>query len=177
MMCEHGDTVEVRVHHVGEIRHGVVDVDRCIAPVVEALNEGGIATEGCCCGHGKTTGHIVLTDGRILAIFPNRGVYLPNCPVHLENTKSEAEDHIEGHRWIPVTERMPKSPTQYLCCDMKPDSSDLPSVYVATTWSKAEGFYADCGSGECDIRVYPTHWKPIILPEEPAKEILRKAVT
>ena len=88
-MCENGNTVEVQVHHVGEIRLGLVDVDKCIAPIISALNEVGIATEGCCCGHGKTTGHITLTDGRILGIYPNRKVYLTNCPVQLETAESE----------------------------------------------------------------------------------------
>ena len=82
-MCKRGDTVEVTVHHVGEIRHGVVDVDRCLAPLVRALNDSGIATVGCCCGHGKVTGHITLSDGRLLAIFPDRGTYLTNCPIGL----------------------------------------------------------------------------------------------
>lgn len=86
-MCDRGDTVEVRVHHVGEIRLGIVDVDRCMAPIIKALNEGGIATEGCCCGHGKTTGHISLSDERILGIYPNRKIYLSNCPVNLETSK------------------------------------------------------------------------------------------
>jgi len=84
-MCKHGDTVKVEVHHVGEIRCVEVDVDRCLAPIVKALNQAGppVPTEGCCCGHGKTTGHITLSDGRILGIFPNRKVYLPHCPIDL----------------------------------------------------------------------------------------------
>ncbi len=96
-MCNRGDTVEVTVHHVGEIRLGIVDVDRCIAPLVRALNEAGIATEGCCCGHGEVTGHITLTDGRILGIYPNRGIYLPHCPVSLQ---AEDKTPIQKNRKV-----------------------------------------------------------------------------
>jgi len=77
--------------------------------------------------------------------------------------KERYEKLEKACRWIPVTERLPKSPTQYLCCDMKPDTTDLATMYFATTWSKAEGFYLEDGT-----RVYPTHWKRIIFPE-PAK--------
>lgn len=77
-MCERGNTVEL------VIKGKAVNVDSCIAPIVKALNDAGITTEGCCCGHGKTTGHITLTDGRILGIFPDRGVYLPHCPIEID---------------------------------------------------------------------------------------------
>ncbi len=85
-MCKRGNTVKVRVHHVGEIRLVNVDVDKCIAPIVRALNDGGIATEGCCCGHGEMTGHITLTNGKILGIFPNRKIYLAHHPTPLGST-------------------------------------------------------------------------------------------
>jgi len=31
-----------------------IKVDACIAPLVQALNDYGIETIACCCGHGKT---------------------------------------------------------------------------------------------------------------------------
>lgn len=31
-------------------------VDACIAPLVQMLNDYGIETLGCCCGHGKEDG-------------------------------------------------------------------------------------------------------------------------
>lgn len=43
-------------------------IDSCIAPIVDALNKGGIATTGSCCGHGKNHGDILLADGRALVI-------------------------------------------------------------------------------------------------------------
>ena len=44
------------------------DIDLCIAPIVRALNEGGVATVASCCGHGRMDGTIVLADGRELVI-------------------------------------------------------------------------------------------------------------
>jgi hypothetical protein len=42
--------------------------DPCIAPLVKALNDAGIATVASCCGHGEQHGSIVLADGRELVI-------------------------------------------------------------------------------------------------------------
>ena len=44
------------------------EVDFCIADVVAALNAANITTEASCCGHGKSSGSIMLTDGRELII-------------------------------------------------------------------------------------------------------------
>lgn len=43
-------------------------IDTCIAPIVKALQEGGIDIRGSCCGHGKGPGYISLQDGRLLTI-------------------------------------------------------------------------------------------------------------
>lgn len=58
-MCEHDDTVPLVVlipadhSHTGEFRWASKPVDRCIAPIVQALNAAGIYTVNACCGHGK----------------------------------------------------------------------------------------------------------------------------
>lgn len=84
-MCDHGDTVPVRVHRL-EFRTIDVDgsevvwpaswydapVDRCIVPIVKALVAAGIYTTDSCCGHGKGPGSILLEDGRVLAIYADR---------------------------------------------------------------------------------------------------------
>lgn len=70
-MCEHGDHVEVEnlLAFDGESQHRRTwKIDACIAPIVKALNEGGVATVASCCGHGKTPGRIDLEDGRILVM-------------------------------------------------------------------------------------------------------------
>lgn len=71
-MCKHGKTVEMELPVVGEIRHGIADIDLCIAPIIKALNNGGVITKGCCCGHGEIMGYIHLTNGKYLGVFPNR---------------------------------------------------------------------------------------------------------
>lgn len=73
-MCRHDDTVMLYVpvpahlSHSGQFRWDWKAVDRCIAPIVEALNKASIYTAGCCCGHGETQGDIHLHDGRVLHI-------------------------------------------------------------------------------------------------------------
>jgi hypothetical protein len=46
------------------------NIDRCIAPIVKALNDGGVPTIASCCGHGNLPGLISLVDGRHLVIVP-----------------------------------------------------------------------------------------------------------
>lgn len=75
-MCEHGDTVLVRVpvdardSWTHELRWTFKAVDRCIAPIVQALNEGGVLTRTSCCGHGKENPEILLADGRVVIVLP-----------------------------------------------------------------------------------------------------------
>ena len=73
-MCKHGTLTDCLVpipaelSHTGEFRWEIKGVDSCIAPIVNALNAGGVYTAGCCCGHGETPGSILLHDGRELTI-------------------------------------------------------------------------------------------------------------
>lgn len=77
-MCQHGDLEMLWVpmppdlSHTGALRWDWKGVDRCIAPIVRALNNAGIYTANCCCGHGDVLGSIILHDGRVLhlAIAP-----------------------------------------------------------------------------------------------------------
>ena len=50
-------------------------IDSCIAPIVDALNNGGIPTEECCCGHGRDPGYIGLMDDRILVVFEDKAAW------------------------------------------------------------------------------------------------------
>lgn len=76
-MCKWGDTISMELTipaHLsctGEARRKVIDVDRCIAPLVEALNAVGMTTIASCCGHGKQPGSIVLEGGREIRIMPD----------------------------------------------------------------------------------------------------------
>jgi len=43
-----------------------IKVDACIAPLVQMLNDYGIETIACCCGHGKTAkSHIRISSQNI----------------------------------------------------------------------------------------------------------------
>lgn len=68
-MCEWGDSEDVDVvvpthlSSTGEDKPRVFPVDRCMAPLVRALNAAGFATAGCCCGHGLVPAQVVFADG------------------------------------------------------------------------------------------------------------------
>lgn len=65
-MCAWGTNVEM------ELGGRTWGVDACIAPIIAALNAGGVPTIGSCCGHGKEPGSILLADGRELVVFAER---------------------------------------------------------------------------------------------------------
>ncbi len=73
-MCLHGETEKVTVRIAADLSSDGheklkrAEIDRCIAPIVRALQEGGIDMRGSCCGHGKAPGKIELQDGRTLEI-------------------------------------------------------------------------------------------------------------
>ena len=76
MMCKWGTTEPVRVHidadlsYTGRARWTRAGIDKCIAPIVKALQKGGINMRGSCCAHGKGPGQIDLSDGRMIRIYP-----------------------------------------------------------------------------------------------------------
>lgn len=74
-MCKRGDVIDMELPFVGEFRFGTAAVDKCMVSLIKALNDGGIFTRGCCCGHGDTTGYVHLDDGRYLAVFPTRRAF------------------------------------------------------------------------------------------------------
>lgn len=78
-MCEKGDTVTMvlpaRPLSDPFGKHLNYAIDRCIAPLIAALNRGGIATSASCCGHGEGTGWIALGDGRALVIAENQAEF------------------------------------------------------------------------------------------------------
>jgi len=73
-MCSWGDDVRVRVcmparlSHTGRARWTVKPVDRCLAPLIRALNRLGALTANACCGHGEATGWIELHDGTTITL-------------------------------------------------------------------------------------------------------------
>lgn len=61
-------TVDASLSHSGSTEVKRKPIDRCIAPIVMALEAAGIYMLGSCCGHGERDGTIVLADGRTLTI-------------------------------------------------------------------------------------------------------------
>lgn len=84
-MCEWGTDVNVEINGTPKA------IDSCIAPIVDALNRGGIATIGSCCGHGKS-GSILLADGRELLIPPSEPPQLTEESLELQRLTTVASD-------------------------------------------------------------------------------------
>jgi hypothetical protein len=66
-----------------------VKIDKCIAPIVKALQKGGINMRGSCCGHGKDIGEIELSDGRKLLIYPTSNQFTAPAPPWITVDKGE----------------------------------------------------------------------------------------
>lgn len=64
-MCEHGDTT------IRWIAARPVELDRCIAGLVETLNKAGYRTVASCCGHGNRPGSIAFANGQELIVARN----------------------------------------------------------------------------------------------------------
>lgn len=104
-MCEHGTDVLLLVpipahlSHTGEMRWDVKGVDACISPLVKALNDAAIYTAGCCCGHGKGPGNIILHDGRVLTIeSPGAAMTAPTTPAPLEGARERIAARLQAER-------------------------------------------------------------------------------
>ena len=56
-------------------RRTTIKVDRCIAPLVQFLNDLGVHTLGACCGHKKYNPSIIIEhEGRQFDIFSGKDV-------------------------------------------------------------------------------------------------------
>lgn len=69
-MCDHKEReaamTTVAVDAAGK---PTVWCDPCLAPLVKALNDGGISTVASCCGHGTHVGSVALSDGRWIVVM------------------------------------------------------------------------------------------------------------
>ena len=80
-MCENRESKRVWVKIpedlscTGFARFKYTGIDECIAPIIQALQQGGIDMRGSCCGHNKTYGYVSLQDGRGLLIISNNVIY------------------------------------------------------------------------------------------------------
>lgn len=85
-MCDWGNTVKVKL---GPEKYA--DVDSCIAPIAQALNDAGIETVASCCGHGHLTGNIILRDNKVLEIHPDFNIWIKE-----QNLKNKTNIHGES---------------------------------------------------------------------------------
>ena len=56
---------------IQRINGRLYNIDKCIAPIVKALNMCGLETIDSCCGHDRKPGIVSLKDGREIIIAPN----------------------------------------------------------------------------------------------------------
>jgi len=69
-MCQWGKSKKIKLCQPNEIsKRTIVDVDYCIADIVQKLNNKKIRTLGCCCGHFKNPGEIIIEDKNKNKIF------------------------------------------------------------------------------------------------------------
>lgn len=62
-MCAHGITKTVILNRPREVSGKTrVQVDSCIAKEIQMLNDNGVRTLGCCCGHGKYEKSILIHE-------------------------------------------------------------------------------------------------------------------
>ncbi len=83
-MCKWGTDREVVI-----ARH--ISVDSCIADEVVSLNQLGVYTEGCCCGH-----HKVAAQALIRASSVDRARELGYSPVYYDNDNGLFEIKLKG---------------------------------------------------------------------------------
>jgi hypothetical protein len=64
-MCKHGNTKTIKLNRPRESGRTEVPVDECIAEEIQLLNDKGIWTLGCCCGHFEYSKSILIHEDSI----------------------------------------------------------------------------------------------------------------
>ncbi len=99
-MCKQGNTTLVKVKisadlsHTGKVYWRKAGIDKCIAPLVKALQKGGIDMRGSCCGHNERNGYITLEDKRVLIIKKIENGYL--IPADLVDDEIAIKEILRG---------------------------------------------------------------------------------
>ena len=99
-MCKHGtcEIVNVKItadrSHTRKAYYRDMPIDKCIAPIVRALQEGGIDMNGSCCGHGRCAGNIFLADGRELVILESEESEMYRTRANMPDT--DINEYIRG---------------------------------------------------------------------------------
>jgi len=66
-MCEWG--IDKEINLCGPVERKI-KVDACLAPLVQMLNDFGIETIACCCGHGKSPISSIRINSQNVLITP-----------------------------------------------------------------------------------------------------------
>jgi hypothetical protein len=83
-MCDHSNReAAMVVLYRDETGKPTVWCDPCLAPLIKALNKGGIGTLASCCGHDEPgrLGSVILADDRVLHILPDLATFHDMCDV------------------------------------------------------------------------------------------------
>jgi hypothetical protein len=83
-MCQHGEVEKVKIDG------REIFVDKCLAPIIQALNDGGIITSISCCGHGDG-------DGAIMTYYKEQYRLLIVCPEGKESLDRYERDFRKEH--------------------------------------------------------------------------------
>ena len=67
-MCKHGDTAPVRLNERSFRGGKTVRVDECVASVIQEMQDAGLRTSSCCCGHGAGASLIVWEEDAQAAV-------------------------------------------------------------------------------------------------------------
>ena len=87
-MCKWGKDKKVKVIHTNKI----VKVDKCLAQLIKILNQYGIETLACCCGHGKTSHSSIRINSKNIELLPLG----EDLAVHLKFPYKEKEENNES---------------------------------------------------------------------------------
>lgn len=86
-------TIVGALSHTGGDRRAHKPIDLCIAPLVRALDAGGVRMRASCCGHGKAPAEIALDDGTTIFRLAD-GIWYQDFPgVPHPADPSRASDH------------------------------------------------------------------------------------
>lgn len=70
-MCKWGTDKEIKLCSLMPIsKREKIKVDACMAPLVQMLNDYGIKTLACCCGHGKTPFSYIRISSQNIELIP-----------------------------------------------------------------------------------------------------------
>lgn len=99
-MCDHSPNREAAMVVTHRKADGTPRVwcDPCIAPIIRALNDGGLPTAASCCGHGNRVGRISLADGRELFLVPDFEAATTAHDLLVCHSQSRPTDQLNPYR-------------------------------------------------------------------------------